>query len=183
MSIKIPSITTADQLLAASKDLDPCELVRGELIMMTPASFHHGRIENRIQALLSEFVYSKDLGEITPGDTGFLLERDPDTVRTPDVAFVCATRMQSEITGYFQGPPDLAVEICSPNDQPKEIAAKVAEYLRFGVQVVWEVAPKQRTVTVHRPGCEPKVFAENDTLKEPALLPGFEVLVKQFFPK
>jgi hypothetical protein len=45
MPTKIPLITTADQLLAASDELGPCELARGELIMMTPAGDEHSRIE------------------------------------------------------------------------------------------------------------------------------------------
>ncbi|MGM0487217.1 MAG: Uma2 family endonuclease [Planctomycetota bacterium] len=149
---------------------------------MTPSGFQHGRIENRIQTLLSSFVLSMDLGEITPGDTGFWLEKNPDTVRAPDVAFVRKDRIPDSVTGFFPGPPDLSVEIRSPNDCPKEFSARIEDQLRLGVQVVWDVDPQKRTVTIHRPGAKPQVFSENDTLAESALLPGFEVTVKQFFP-
>lgn len=150
--------------------------------MMTPAGFQHGRIENRIQTLLSSFVLSNGLGEVTPGDTGFWLERDPDTVRAPDVAFVSRDRVPNVVTGFFPGPPDLAVEIRSPNEEPKECASKIADYLRLGVRVVWDVDPQARSVTVHRTGAKPRVLFENDTLAEPTLLSDFKVTVKQFFP-
>ncbi len=118
MPTRPASITTADHLLSASGELGPCELVRGELIMMVPARFAHGRIEGTIYAALDRFVRSRDLGVVAPGDTGFLLERFPDTVRSPDVAFVCRQRIPSvPPQGYFPGPPDLAVEICSPDEK------------------------------------------------------------------
>ena len=183
MSTKIPLITTAEQLLAASDELGPCELVRGELIMMTPAGDRHSRIEGKLYATLVVHVDAHGLGQLYTGDAGFLMQQDPDTVRSPDVALVCASRVPTTACeGYFPGPPDLAVEIRSPTDRSGAIAAKIAEYLRLGVQVVWDVDPAVRTVTVHRPDTEPQVFGQEDTLTEPALLPGFAILVGQLFP-
>lgn len=182
MPTRTTSITTADHLLAASGELGPCELVRGELIMMVPAGFAHGRIESRIHSAIDKFASSKDLGVVTPGDTGFLLERFPDTVRSPDVAFVCKQRIPSvPPQGYFPGPPDLAVEIRSPDDRPNAVAEKIADYLRLGVQVVWDVNPETRSITVHRAGSEPAVFACDDTVTEPVLLPGFALAVEKAF--
>ena len=122
------------------------------------------------------------MGEITPGDTGFWLEKDPDTVRVPDVAFVRKDRIPEVVTGFFPGPPDLSVEIRSPNDSPQGCSSRIEDQLRLGVQVVWDVDPQERKVTVHHAQGTPEVFSENDTLSEPALLPGFAVTVKQFFP-
>lgn len=182
MSTKIPLITTADQLLKASCDLDPCELVRGELIMMTPAGEEHSQVEGNIYATLRMFVRSQKLGRVYTGDAGFLLEENPDTVRAPDVAFVRSSRTSAEPhKGYFPGPPDLAVEIRSTKDRPKEIATKIEDYLRLGVVVVWDIDPKTKTVTVHRAGSAPQVFSEKDVLTEPALLPGFEMPVADAF--
>ena len=182
MSTKIPLITTADQLLAASKDLDPCELVRGELIMMSPAGYRHARIEARIVTTLTIFVEANNLGAITAGDGGYWLERDPDTVRAPDVAFVRAERMQDDQEGFYPGPPDLAIEIRSPDDRPKEISAKIEDCLRLGVHTVWDVQPRTRTVTVYRRGAEPEILSEADSISEPVLLPGFKVVVGSLFP-
>ncbi len=182
MSMKIPQTTTAEQLLAASKDLDPCELVRGELIMMTPAGEEHSQVEGNIYAALRVFVQSGKLGRVYMGDAGFLLEQNPDTVRAPDVAFVCSLRIAAKPhKGFFPGPPDLAVEIRSPDDRPKEVASKIQDYLRLGVQVVWDVDSDRRTISVYRGGAEPQAYGEKDTLTEPALLPGFEMPVVAAF--
>ena len=83
-------------------------------------------------------------------DTGFILSRDPPTVRGPDVAVVLRDRVPSPVPAkFFPGPPDLAVEVLSPDDRPGEVAAKVADYLRAGAHAVWVVDPDVRTVTVH----------------------------------
>ena len=182
MSTKIPLITTADQLLAASKDLDPCELVRGEVIMMTPAGEEHSQVEGNIFLALGAYVRAKGLGRIYTGDAGFLLEENPDTVRAPDVAFVQSSRTSAQPhKGYFPGPPDLAVEVRSSDDRPKGIAAKIEDYLRLGVLVVWDVDPGKRTVTIHQADSEPRACGEEDLLTEPALLPGFEMVVSDAF--
>lgn len=182
MDSKIQTITTADQLYQASSNLGPCELVKGVLIMMTPAGFGHGRIENKILVPMTIFADSHELGIVCPGDTGFIIERNPDTVRAPDVAFVRIARIPSvEPQGYFPGPPDLAVEIRSANDRPSEIEAKIQEYLTAGSIVVWDVDPATKTVTVIRRGTDRAVYGEDNVITEEELLPGFALKVKDIF--
>ncbi len=182
MSTRSQAIKTADELLRASADLDPCELVQGELVMMTPAGSLHGQIETNIHFALSQWVREHELGKVFPGDTGFILERFPDTVRSPDVSFVRRERIPPvPPQGFFPGSPDLAVEIRSPDDRPKELEAKIQNYLAAGSLVAWDVDPATKTVTVHRSGAEPRVFGEDETLTEEALLPGFSLAVKDIF--
>ena len=73
------------------------------------------------------------------------------------------------------------MEIRSPDDRPNAVAEKIADYLRLGVQVVWDVNPETRSITVHRAGSEPAVFACDDTVTEPVLLPGFALAVEEVF--
>ncbi len=73
------------------------------------------------------------------------------------------------------------MEIRSPDDRPNAVAEKIVDYLRLGVQVVWDVNPETRSITVHRTGSEPAVFARDDTVTEPALLPGFALAVEETF--
>ena len=142
-------ITTAEQLLEAP-GLGRCELLRGELVMMTPAGFEHGRIAMRIGELLAGFVRQRGLGTVTGAEAGFQIAQDPDTVRAPDVAFVRAERVPPTPTmGFFQGAPDLAVEVLSPNDRASEVLAKVQDWLRAGCGAVWVVDPATRTVAVY----------------------------------
>ena len=69
----------------------------------------------------------------------------------PDVGFVRNQRVpQAAVPGFFDGPPDLAVEVLSPDDRPAEVAAKVADWLASGCLAVWLVDPAKKTMTIHR---------------------------------
>ncbi len=174
-------ITTAKQLLRAA-GRGRCELIRGELIMMTPAGFRHGRIACAVAATVHEFVQGHQTGVVTGAETGFLLARDPDTVRAPDVAFVGADRIpETEPVGFFPGAPDLAVEILSPNDAAGNVLAKMQDWLNADCGAVWVVDPHPRTVTVYRTRHEISVLTEAEMLDGAPVLPGFQVRVGDLF--
>ena len=174
------AITTAEDLLRAG-DIGRCELVRGELRMMIPPGFEHGRIAINLTAPIANHVKSCGLGTVVAAETGFLLSHDPDTVRAPDIAFVRASRPSGPRRGYYPGAPDLAVEVLSPDDRPGYVREKVAEWLQAGALAVWVVDPRDRTVTVHEPDRAPSVFAEAEVLNGGDLLPGFELAVRDVF--
>lgn len=175
------AITTAEQLLRAG-DIGRCELVRGELRMMIPPGFLHGRITIKLTGPILNHVEAHGLGTVVAAETGFLLARDPDTVRAPDIAFVRAARGPGPERGYFPGAPDLAVEVLSPDDRPGYVREKVAEWLEAGTGEVWVVDPRARTVTVHAPSSpDPRVLQETDTLEDRDVLPGFALAVREIF--
>jgi Uma2 family endonuclease len=106
----------------------------------------------------------------------------PDTVRAPDVAFVQAERIPpSSVKGFFQGAPDLAVEVISPSDRPSEVAAKVQDWLRAGCSMVWVVDAEKRAVTVHCGG-EVVVMTSAETLTGGEILPDFSMPVANILP-
>jgi Uma2 family endonuclease len=168
-------LMTAEELLHTA-GLGPCELLRGELVVMSPAGFEHGRIANRIAVRLGGFVERHSLGIVTTAETGFQIGSNPDTVRVPDIAFVAAARVPpAGWARFFAGPPDLAVEILSPSDRASEVLAKVQEWLSAGCRAVWLIDPPSRTLTVYGPRREALVLRESDTLDGGDLLPGFSV--------
>jgi Uma2 family endonuclease len=177
----IEKITTAPQLLDAP-DLGRCELVRGELIMMSPAGFEHGYIAAYIGSKLLAFVKERNQGVVTAAETGFWIRRDPDTVRAPDVGFVRADRVPpGALGGFFPGAPDLAVEVLSPNDRAGEVLDKVQDWLDAGCQAVWVVNPAKKTVSVYRPGAAVERLIATDTLADENLLPGFALPLAEVF--
>ena len=174
---------TVEDLLAISPDVR-CELVRGRVVEMAPAGWEHGDIALTIGSLLHVFVKQNKLGKTFAAETGFVLALNPDTVRGPDVAFVSENRISEggNRSGFFQGPPDLAVEVLSPSNTAAEMTEKVADYLRAGTKVVWIVNPTRHTVTVHDAAKQDvDVLAEGDSLTAEPLLPGFAVRVGEFF--
>ncbi len=176
----VPRITTAEQLLRA-QDEGRCELVRGELRRLIPPGADHGRIAMRLGHRIADCVLAHGLGTVYAAETGFLLARDPDTVRAPDVAFVRAGRAPTPERGYYPGAPDLAVEVLSHDDRPGYVREKVGEWLEAGASAVWVVDPRTRAVTVHEPGCGPRTLRLGEVLRGGRLLPGFELPVDEVF--
>jgi len=173
-------IRTAEQLLR-NPHIGRCELIRGELHMMSLSSAQHGRIAARLAMMIGSHVDSKHLGTFFGAETGFKLASEPDTVRAPDVAFVAADRPPAPARGFYPGAPDLAVEVLSPDDRPGYVREKVAEWLEAGTRAVWVVDPRDRTVTVHEPRKGPTTFCEGDVLRGGDVLPGFEVPIATIF--
>jgi Uma2 family endonuclease len=180
-------MTTIEILVSAEElfqmpDLGRCELVRGELIRMTPTGFKHGLIVINLSSLLDNFVKSHNLGKITGAETGFHIQRAPDTVRAPDVAFIRMDRLPEEPPqGYFDGPPDLAVEVLSPNDRASEVQAKIRDWLDAGCRAVWIVDPETKSITIYKSTHEIAVLDTHDTLSDTQLLPGFSAAVSDIF--
>lgn len=124
------------------------------------------------------------LGVVLAGDVGFVLTRDPDTVRAPDIAVLLKSRHPDAGTavGFHDGPPDLAVEVLSPGDNPRRVQAKVDDYRRAGVCAVWVVDPAACKIRALRAPGTDEILASGDLLTAPDLLPGFSVPVENVFP-
>jgi Uma2 family endonuclease len=160
------------------------ELVRGEVIEVTPSGSLHGYITTQIDRALGNFLAAHRLGVALSGDTGYILARNPDTVRAPDVGVVLRERLPEGgiPEGFFPGPPDLAVEVVSPWDRWFEVEEKVAEYLRAGTREVWVVDPRRDAVRVYAGDAESprQVLHRPETLATP-LLPGFALPLDELF--
>jgi Uma2 family endonuclease len=177
----IQDITTARGLLEAS-DLGRCELLRGELVMMTPAGFEHGAIAGNLFLPLGNFVKERRLGIVMGTETGFQIAQDPDTVRAPDVGFVCADRVRGVLPrGFFPGAPDLAVEVVSPSDRRAAVLAKVQDWLAAGCRAVWLVDPAERTVSIHDNRGQVRTLSVSDELTGGDVVPGFRLPVAEIF--
>lgn len=176
-------ITTAEQLLRAP-DSGRCELLRGELVMMSPSGFEHGRVVVRVTGPLFRFLQQNPLGVLIDAATGFQIGHNPDTVRAPDVAFVLRDRVPPpSFRGFFQGAPDLAIEVLSPDDRAGEVLAKVWDWLGAGCRAVWILDPRTRTVSVYQSRTQITVLSDEETLTGGEILPGFSMPVSEIFAR
>lgn len=175
-------ITTAEELFAMPDDGYRYELVRGELRKMSPTGSEHSWIESDIDVSLSPYVKANNLGKVFVGEPGFILEREPDHVRAPDVAFVRRERIEAigRQTGYWPEAPDLAIEVISPNDRYSEVNEKVADWLAAGTRMVVVANPRNRTVNVHTPDGVIKLKL-GDTLDGGDVVPGWRMPVADIF--
>ena len=175
-------LLTAEDLPYVMPDEMICELVRGELICESLPGQLHGLVAANVLGHLFRFVREHRLGRIYAAETGFVLARGPDTVRGPDVAFVATDRTGGPHPGpYFEGAPDLAVEVLSPGNTKREIADKTRDYFAGGARAVWVIDPISETATVHLPGKAPQTLERGDALDGGSVLPGFRLPLAELF--
>jgi Uma2 family endonuclease len=169
------NLMTAEQLLALPDDGLRRELILGEVRTMAPAGSEHGKRAGRVATPLCAWIYSHPVGEILIAEPGFILARDPDTVRAPDLAFFVTDRVPPDKPGFVEVMPDLVLEVVSPNDREVEVVEKAAAWLTAGVRVVWVLWPGRRELQVWRPDGTVRSLGPADELTCKELLPGFRL--------
>lgn len=134
---------------------------------------------NHCRALSSGWLFAAELGYRC-------FPWNPKKVRRADVSFIRHDRYSLEQLsedGFMTIPPDLAVEVVSPNDGAEQLEEKVEEYLRAEVKLVWVIYPHLRTVQVHRADRTTSRLRGHDELSGYDVLPGFRCKVDDLFPK
>ena len=174
-------LVTAEELAKFPDDDYRYELVQGRVIRMSPTGVLHGWLVMHFGSALTQHVQSTGVGLVLT-EVGFRLSSSPDTVRAPDLAFIRERLPEASFPrGFWQGPPDLAVEVLSPDDRPADIRAKVAEYLTHGVPLVLVIDPDERMVTTHRSSAPPVTLGPADLLDLDDVVPGFRCKVLNIF--
>jgi Uma2 family endonuclease len=176
-------LLTAEDFWQLPDDGHTYELVAGECVRMPPSGFLHGTVAGNFARLLGEYAAQYELGAVSVAEAGFTLRQNPDTVRAPDVAFVSKARIltQGKPEKFWEGAPDLAVEVVSPNDRFDDVVEKVQEYLAAGARLVWVALPRSKSIMVYHPNGEIKILREGDELQGEDVLPGFVCLVQKVF--
>ena len=174
-------ITAAELLAMPRGDGRRYELIRGMLVEKMPTGDAHRIAVSRFDTALSIYSDTNDYGSVGAGEPGYRLERDPDTVRAPDVVWIAPGRIPAGTRGFPEIAPDLAVEIKSPSNSDAELAAKAWMWLSYGSRQVWVGDPESVTVRVFRPGMAPALLHEDDVLDGGELLPGFSSPVWRLF--
>ncbi len=179
------SLLTVDEFeaMALADRVNTWELMWGEVREVPGSGFEHSGIGLAIGSELRQFVRPRDLGVVTGAGGTFILSREFGVVLIPDVAFVAKDRLPTADRSdrFFDGPPDLAVEVVSPSDRMRDVEAKAQLWLRFGARIVWVVDPSSRTIAVWTTGGPPRVLGADDELDGGEVLPGFRIAVSELF--
>lgn len=172
---------TGEELLALG-DVGPVELVKGELVEVTPAGHPHSYYEGNVYAALRKFVREHKLGRVLVGEVGIYTHRNPDTVRGADVAYISNERLdQVESQSYLDVAPELIVEILSPNDRWVEVMAKLDEYFAANVLTVWVVDPQRQQIYVYHSPTEVERFTAEESISGGDVLSGLNIVVAELF--
>jgi Uma2 family endonuclease len=183
-----PRLMTADEFMDADLGDGRFELVRGEIVRLSPPHYPHAAISANLAGLF--WTYGRLSGHGRGAVAGAVqTQAEPDSVRGPDVMFISYARWPKEARRSAPGAPvklpavapDVVVEVVSPNDRRAEVQEKVEEYLSAGTLAVWVVRPDTRTVAIHRDRAEPAIHADGDAIEDQPELPGFRCMVAEIF--
>jgi Uma2 family endonuclease len=135
-----------------------------------------------LAGLLRDFINRRKLGTLA-GEAG-MLRLSPGLVRIPDLSFISRARLADHRRArapILPLAPDLAIEVLSEGNTPREMARKVSEYFASGCRLVWLVDPRTRTVDVYTSVAKPIVLTEKQTLTGGDVLPGFRLPLRKLF--
>jgi Uma2 family endonuclease len=178
------SLMTADQYAALPDPHGyPTELIKGNLVTMTPPRPRHGQVCARVAYLLQRYLEDYDVGQVLTNDSGVVTEHNPDTVRGADIAFYRYERVpKGPMPGdLLDVAPDVVFEVLSPTDRWSEVQVKVAEYLDVEVRAVCVVDDQTRSVHVFRSDQPMRIFKADDEFSLPDIFGNFRVNVQRFF--
>ncbi len=164
------------------------ELYEQELEQPFRSTLEHSAIISNINREIGLFLKGKNLGRVFESSAEFRFMNKPEgdkraLARQPNISFVSNARLPKRLRSYPNVVPDLAVEVESPSDFAYQIDAKIQEYQKAGVRIVWLVRPYSRRVDVYHPasGLIPIPVGIDGELSGEEVLPNFILSVKEIF--
>ena len=150
---------------------------------MSPKNnWHHGDICIRLSTALANFSQQHRLGAVFDSSTGFWMENL--NCRAPDISFVGKERLRGlkrRAAKFFQGAPDLAVEVLSPSNTRREVDERLRDYFSSGARLAWVIDPERELVEVCHSLTQRRLLGPGAMLDGEQLLPGFQYPVADLF--
>jgi Uma2 family endonuclease len=182
MSIAVRSRShyTPEDLLAMPEG-NGYELLDGQLVERKTGA-ESSWVGGRLFVRIARYCEAHGLDWAFPADNGYqCFPHNSGLVRRPDVSFVRKDRLPGGRLprGWIKIPPDLAIEVLSPNDTAYEVDGKLEDYLKVGVPLVWLINPDSRTVRVHRGDGSASYLHEDGELSGEDIVPGFRCPLRE----
>ena len=162
------------------------EIVRGELVLMTPTGGLHGYAVIEIAASLREHGRRTKHGFALADNVGFIVNLPNRRSFSPDVAFWTGGRLTGK---FIEGAPIFAAEVRSEDDYgpaaERAMADKRADYFVAGTLVVWDVdVLKEEVVRVYRANdpAGPTTYQRGELAEAEPAVPGWSMPVADLFP-
>ena len=150
---------------------------------MSPKNnFEHGDICVRLSTALNVFVRARKLGVVLDSSTGFWMQNR--NCRAPDISFIAKSRLRGwkrAPAAFFEGAPDLAVEVVAPSNTTAEITERLADFFASGTQLAWIIHPEEQLVEICHSPVLRKMIRSGAFLEGERLLPGFQYPIADLF--
>lgn len=171
---------TLEEFSLLPRDGQRHEMNEGKLVTMPPVKSLHTLVAHAILKALLQFLTERPHAQAL-FEAGYVLSYSPLTIRQPDLSVLSESRIRdTPPDNYFEGSPELAIEVVSPSDSAEDLELKAGQYLQYGGKEVWIVFPKTKTVHIYRAASNAQILSEFDTLDSTAL-PGFSIKVADLF--
>lgn len=165
---------TEEEFVAAFDEDIKAEWIDGEVILMSPASTRHVDLVGFLNSILRMFVVKHDLGAVYGPELQIRFEALRRR-RVPDLLFVARERLDIIKANHVEGPPDLVIEVVSPDSPARDWREKYLEYEAAGVAEYWVIDPMAERMEVYALAEQEKyeLVREENNLIHSTVLAGF----------
>ena len=164
----INNISFEEFLEFTTEDIS-CELLNGALIITSPASYRHESIFRFLLTYLDQVGLKRRIGRAI--GSRFVVRLDPKWGPEPDIVFYRQENKQKIKNNYYDGVPDLIIEILSPTNRDDDITIKLPKYLSFKVPEVWIIDPESRTLELYTSSNVKLVFNVENNVVQSKIFP------------
>ncbi len=166
--VHVRGVTFEEFLEFANEDIS-CELLNGVLVIHSPASYKHQTIVRFLLTLLDQIGLQQKIGRALGAP--FIVKLDPNWAPEPDIIFYRSSKKGSIKDTFFDGTPDIVIEILSPSNRDDDLNTKLPKYLALGIPEVWIIDPEDSTLTIHQTGQDPVIFSKPESLVGSKIFP------------
>lgn len=174
---------TLDEFLQLPETEPASEFICGEVVQKAMPGFDHGLLASFLSFLFERYFQGKREGFVVVEVRH--AERDESRAYLPDVSVVsiknAPTDRRTRSRGPIESPPDIAIEILSPDDRPSRVSEKLTFYMRTGVPLVWIIDPETRELHAHRPGLPSAIHRAGDVIDAQPVLTDFRLSIDELF--
>jgi Uma2 family endonuclease len=172
--------TEADVIRADDHEDRLCELIDGVLVEKAVGQYE-SKIAGWVIFFINSYLSEHPIGDAFAPDGPMRVA--PKQIRMPDVAFVSKERASNTGEAILPVSPDLAIEILSPSNRPKEMRRKLRDYFAGGTRLVWYIDPKTWTANVYTSPADVTAIDSDGVLDGGDVLPGFKLALADLFAK
>jgi len=182
----LPDRPLTEEEFVAWCDLDEntrAEWIDGQVILMSPGNYAHVDLLGWLGSVLRFFVEFRQLGVVLGPEFQIRLA-DQRRRRVPDLLFVSTDHQDRLRETHLEGPPDMVVEVVSPDSEARDWREKFLEYQAAGVKEYWVIDPAAERVALYLLSDEGKYreAAQREGWLESAALPGLRLKTAWFWP-
>ena len=177
-----PRVWTEAELEALPEDGYSHEVVNGELVMSPKNNWQHGEICARLLTALKAFADLHHLGVVWDSSTGFWMKSR--NCRAPDISFISKARLKGlrcSSPAFFQGAPDLAVEVLSPSTSRRELDERLKDFFTSGTRLAWVIDPDRELIEICHSPTRRRLLGPGGHLDGEDVLAGFRYAVADLF--